>query len=1287
MTFLQRSGWQRIAWVLVVFSFGLFSISAQALLFREFVSSLEGHDIAVGLFLAFWLTWVAIGAGTWRLLNRLTTRWLGQDWVVGLCVLMYIPASAIELLLMLSVRELAGIKAYALIGLGRLLFWTFIVCGPVSLVTGLVFPMLCRWVARQGRWPITAVYVLESAGSLVGGALTTVLLAVGWTAAGVWLVVWGLLAGLTGIAIFKSRPRWVSGIAVSIAGLCIFGLVGSLDSRLSRYIQLTRWSSLLPAQSFGGAFGTARGEYLYGTYHGQFMVIRDRYVVDALPQSDGTRQLAAIAIAQRPQTRRVLVVDTGLSLSRALLSIDTIEYCGLVCLDPQYPYLIDRYLPSELAGGDRRLQIIATDIRSYLRQTSIEFDLMIIGQVGTINAATSRLYTKEFFDLARVRLGQDGVLVAAIPGGENVIGAELAYLGASIIGTVKEVFGNWQIIPGERTIIFGSDGQLTSQPDAIRQNLKKVDPEGEVYPADALASQIQPARIQKAVELYEEVLNYTGQIVNRDTHPIGQLYGLLLTARQAGLNVLGASQRAAHLGLWLLVVPVGAVVVLRLIYLLSHRQANGQFGAFVPGFAIFCAGFAGITTVIILLSIHQAKFGTLYIYMGLVSGLFMAGLCIGAILMQYLLLKAPVRWTFIGLVLVHTCLLIWITRLAGIADPGVGLLALAFLLVGICSGGYMPWAAHVAVSQGWEVGMAASRLELLDHAGAAIGGLGASLVLLPPIGLIKTLVGLCVLLCANIPLQLLSQVRIRTQQTTPMALLDLRFRRAGYMLFGIASCCIVWSYLVWQPVRMEGDGGGLAEIAAQWTKGMEVAAQASLAPDGTRVEYLKVSQSGRLKGYIFSTERFLKVRGYGGPLAMVIFVDPNGGLIDQRFTRCSETPRYFNRVVNWLAGLRGVRLWGQDVLKDVHAVTGATISSNAVLALLRTSGQAFAKNVLRLDMAQAQPAFHTWDNQGIYLLAALLAAIVASISARKAVRTIVLAGTCVIGGFILNSQYSTENVMALLWGRVSGLGLNGVFILAMMPLVVAVFGNLYCGYICPFGALQELISYLLPGRFRPTVARSAIQKARFVKYAVLFAFVVGFCLTADKAVYGRDPLLSFFDWRAWGQGWQRIGLVLFGMFLVAILLFRRFWCRYVCPAGAFLSLFNHLAILGKRVLPAKRFGCCEFGLTGLDRLDCIWCDRCRNSSGQPAGKGKAWSKVLVVTAIAAGLWLLAGAWEGKKVAVAEQVGPQTGQVRPAQVPRQPSGRTVDMERVKAMIQQGQLSDKEAMYYIQLDQQE
>jgi hypothetical protein len=252
-------------------------------------------------------------------------------------------------------------------------------------------------------------------------------------------------------------------------------------------------------------------------------------------------------------------------------------------------------------------------------------------------------------------------------------------------------------------------------------------------------------------------------------------------------------------------------------------------------------------------------------------------------------------------------------------------------------------------------------------------------------------------------------------------------------------------------------------------------------------------------------------------------------------------------------------------------------------------------------------------------------------------------------------------------------------------------GNFYCGYLCPFGAMQEFVGLALPERFRPKVSRNALQKARFIKYVVLFIFVVAFFLTRDKATYGRDLLLSVLDWRSWGpwllDAWKARAIAILagaGVLVAGVLLFTRFWCRFLCPAGAFLSLFNHVALLG-RFLPAKRYGCCEFGLTGADHLDCILCDRCRYGPQaaiptpaireDPRSIG-VWSWVVVAVTAVIAIWMMGGVLRS-----VPNPSPQDT-TAPRQVQQQTDVQPVDADtaRIKALIEQGRLSDKEAMYY-------
>src|SRR5512143_3954084 len=135
----------RFARGLLIFSYGLFTIGAQTLLFREFVTAFEGNDISVGVFFGAWFLWIGLGAMLVRRWSRLAD--LLSDHVESL-FLLYIPAFLSQFLLIVQVRTLAGIASYDLMSVQTLVFWAMIVNAPVSLVTGVLFPVACRWVER-----------------------------------------------------------------------------------------------------------------------------------------------------------------------------------------------------------------------------------------------------------------------------------------------------------------------------------------------------------------------------------------------------------------------------------------------------------------------------------------------------------------------------------------------------------------------------------------------------------------------------------------------------------------------------------------------------------------------------------------------------------------------------------------------------------------------------------------------------------------------------------------------------------------------------------------------------------------------------------------------------------------------------------------------------------------------------------------------------------------------------------------------------------------------------------
>ncbi|MFV1958059.1 MAG: hypothetical protein ACC662_01465, partial [Planctomycetota bacterium] len=196
----------------LIASLGFFSLVAQTLLFRDWLTALEGTELAIGSFFGTWLLWVAGGALAARAYGRLRPGHAPTWRALALLTLLYLPAYALEHVLVLHARDLVGVRAYEVLPLQDLLGLSLLLGAPVSFLTGFLFTLACRAAAaapsRAGRLPVARVYVLEAAGAFVGGAGVTLLLGAGTTPAACALGAGLVLALAAGVVIVSgSAPR------------------------------------------------------------------------------------------------------------------------------------------------------------------------------------------------------------------------------------------------------------------------------------------------------------------------------------------------------------------------------------------------------------------------------------------------------------------------------------------------------------------------------------------------------------------------------------------------------------------------------------------------------------------------------------------------------------------------------------------------------------------------------------------------------------------------------------------------------------------------------------------------------------------------------------------------------------------------------------------------------------------------------------------------------------------------------------------------------------------------
>ena len=206
------------------------------------------------------------------------------------------------------------------------------------------------------------------------------------------------------------------------------------------------------------------------------------------------------------------------------------------------------------------------------------------------------------------------------------------------------------------------------------------------------------------------------------------------------------------------------------------------------------------------------------------------------------------------------------------------------------------------------------------------------------------------------------------------------------------------------------------------------------------------------------------------------------------------------------------------------------------------------------------------------------------------------------GGFLSVSHITSGIIVG------PGVYLRDMALLFMVGFTVVttlLFGRVFCGFLCPFGALQDFITRAVPRRLRRSLPQRIHDRAIYVKYGILLLIVGLAAAPAQVSVYQYfEPFGTVFYLSSSPLLWS-----IAGGFLVASAVVPRFYCRYACPLGAALGVASFLSIF--RIRRVEQCGPCKVcehacptgAIRGpeIDFKECVRCNICETKLLTKAG--------------------------------------------------------------------------------------
>ena len=622
---------------------GFSAVIAQIVLMRELIVVFYGNELSLGLMLANWLLWTAVGSS---LVGRVAAYSANpRRLVAGLQVVVAV-VFPLTIFAVRASRSAFQTTPGELLGPWPMFLTSLVTLSVFCVVSGFLFAAGSRLYTHQTGSPLAAgtasLYLLEAAGSGAGGILAGLVLIRYFDAFTIAFVVslLNLLAAASLLVLWPLFRRVVMTVLLAGFALLVFPVVSPRLESVSLASLWRGYGLIASRNSIYGNLAVTQSE-------GSRSLYENGLVVFTVPNPEAAEEAVHFALLQHPSPKTLLLIGGGVSgsVAQALqhVSLERVDY---VELDPTILELARQHFPKEWAAieADPRVKVHNTDGRLFLKTTDSNFDVIIVNLPDPQTAQLNRFYTVEFFREAARRLAPGGVFAFQVTGAENYISPELAEFLRCLNKTLRAAFPEVTAMPGGTIHFFAATraGVLVKDPEALLERLRSRQLHTQYVREYLIPFRLSPDRVR---DLEEQIAPHPATPVNRDFAPIAYYFDVALwgsrfqrgasgwfaSLAQMKFGVMLGALAAAMLGLVGLALAVAAVGA-RPDAVGDRRKASPLIERRYRIAAAFCVAAMGFTLMaleLLLLLGFQAIYGYVYHQLAILIAVFMVGMAAG----------------------------------------------------------------------------------------------------------------------------------------------------------------------------------------------------------------------------------------------------------------------------------------------------------------------------------------------------------------------------------------------------------------------------------------------------------------------------------------------------------------------------------------------------------------------------------------------------------------------------------------------------------------------------------